>query len=281
MSGFIAPMLASPLPENFNPKPNEWAAEEKFDGHRLIVRVTDGKVLAWSRNELPRVLPNHVYDTLAKFPNGCYDGELLVPGKRSYGVTELTNSKDLVYVMFDILESWHPVFNVWVSLCGDSYVARRAVLITVFDSLFGCLQPNPQPVRLSESHPILSAPGMRLLCEQVWARDGEGLILKKLTSRYTPGKRPKDWFKIKQLRSAVLTIIGFQAGKMGPHSVMILRDDEGHGTTVKWKSLQILAEVERAPASFIGRRVRIEFQERTPDGSYRHPRFDHWENNGD
>src|ERR1043166_140802 len=109
---FISPMLASPmtaLPATLSP--GIYAAEEKFDGHRLIMEVTDAathdlygegmEVKAWGRYGIPRILPPHIVTGMSRLPPGIYDGELLAPGKRSYGVTERTNSDDLVYVIFD------------------------------------------------------------------------------------------------------------------------------------------------------------------------------------
>jgi hypothetical protein len=71
----------------------------------------------------------------------------------------------------------------------------------------------------------------------------------------------------------------------GPYAAVLLRDAAGNETTVKtlndveldrfeqeWPST---AGVEHHPA--VGRKLRIEYQERTPDGSYRHPRWDRWE----
>lgn len=164
---------------------------------------------------------------------------------------------------------------------------------------------------------------MHTYLRAIWARDGEGVILKRRDSRYSPGKRPReDWIKIKALRSAILTVVGFLPSKgtiqnRGPYATVVLRDDQGYETTVKtlndaelakfeaeWKALdphQTRADIEGvsrveaksrthrglfdndpmiAPLAAlhpaIGRRLRIEYQERTPDGSYRHPRWDRW-----
>jgi len=75
---FIQPMLAKSLSSTVI-RPGEWSVEVKFDGHRIIVEVENGKVQAWSRNALPRELPPHVIERLKKFPNGIYDGELIEP----------------------------------------------------------------------------------------------------------------------------------------------------------------------------------------------------------
>lgn len=272
-------MLAKPLPEDFQPAQGEWAIEEKLDGHRIVVHVDTrpatlfgGKLIrSWSRYGIERILPPHLREALENMPEGVYDGELLVPGKRSYGTADLENSAQLVYVIFDVLNLLGKNLYDEMLVTGPSYDDRRALLMEIFKDRKG-------PVQLAWSKEAESAQQIQQLLAEVWARDGEGLILKRRMSSYLPGKRTRDWLKIKQLRSAVLTVVAFREGKLGPHSVVLLRDEEGFETTVKWKNLAELAMIDKNPTSFIGRKLRIEFQERTPDGSYRHPRWDRWEN---
>lgn len=266
MTAFVEPMLAYAMKDDTVLSPGEWVAEEKYDGHRLCVAVAE-TVRAWSRNQIERILPHHIHAALDNLPSGVYDGELFVPGERSYGTATLENGDRLVLVLFD-----------FTSLVGRDTVAlrmtydeRRAALREIFASLK--LEPA---VQLAWTREVKNRDDVSALARQVWDRDGEGLILKRRASLYRPGKRTKDWLKIKQLRQAATTIVGFAAGKMGPQSVVILRDNEGNMTTVKWKNLALLSEIQGDPQKFIGRRVVIEYQERTPDGSYRHPRWDRW-----
>jgi len=279
---FVAPQLASPLPSGFRPeavpgcwwRPGSWHAEEKYDGHRVCLGVAeDGRdlfgnptVRAWSRNGIEHILPRHVREVLESFPSGVYDGELLVPGERSYGTQRLENAGRLVLVLFDVVEL------LGHDTTGHVYTDRRAYLSEVFRSI-----APPEAVRLAWSRPIETVEQLRDLTLEVWSRDGEGLILKNADGAYLPGKRARHWLKIKQLSTAVLTVVGYQQGKMGPHSVLVLRDPEGNETTVKWRTLVDLDRLNRDPHAFIGRKLRIEFQERTPDGGYRHPRWDRWE----
>jgi ATP-dependent DNA ligase len=280
--GFITPMLAAPMPKSFDIRPGIYAVEEKFDGHRLIARIGGTRVQAWSRNGLERVLPPHLIEALSQFPDGVYDGELNVPGKRSYGVTEIVNGPDLVFTIFDLIEV------LGVSIAAQTYDRRREYLREIFSRE----RLQSRAVKLSLSTELADEDHMHLLLKAVWARDGEGLIIKRRASRYTAGKRPKeDWIKVKALRSAVLTIVGFipSKGKIqdrGPFATVVLKDDEGHETTVKTKNDAELARFEReqptedfmvAPHPALGRKLRIEYHERTPDGSYRSPRWDRWE----
>lgn len=260
---FISPMLASPLPKSFDPR--GWYAEEKFDGHRLIVCVNDTQVKAWSRNGLERLLPRHVLADLQTLPNGTYDGELVTPGGRSYGVTDKTKAGTLIFVAFDILEvSGTPATHL-------TYAERRMLLVTA-------LSGEHDAIVLADRFPLETMDDVKRIVSEVWKRDGEGLILKNPRGTYQPGKRSKDFIKIKSLKSAVLTVIGFQSGKMGPHATVVLEDEDGFMTTVKTLNTQELIKLNRDPKAAMGRKLRIEYQERTPDGSYRHPRWDRWEN---
>lgn len=277
---FISPMLASPMPSDLQIRPNQYVVNEKYDGHRLIVRVggsgiqndlfmTGSPVRAWSRDGLSRILPRHIIDSLSQFPVCVLDGELLVPGKRSYGVTELANSKDLIFIAFDILEMINE------TTCDIAYHHRRVFLETMFSDK--SLKDLPG-IGLAWSKPVQTVEEIHEASKEVWARDGEGLILKDRNSLYYPGKRPKNvWIKIKQLQSAVLTITGYEYGLLGPYAKVKLIDEDGHQIAVKVRNTALRNQCEANPDSFIGRALRIEFQERTPDGSYRHPRWDRLE----
>jgi ATP-dependent DNA ligase len=277
---FIEPMLASPMPADLKIRPDQYVANEKYDGHRLVVRVggsgvqndlfmTGSPVRAWSRDGLSRLLPRHIVDSLAQFPVCVLDGELLVPGKRSYGVTELANASELKFVAFDIIEMLNQ------TTCDLAYHHRRTFLETMFADRN--LKDLPG-ISLAWSRPVQSLEEIRNCCSEVWERDGEGLILKDRHSLYYPGKRPKNvWIKIKQLRSAVLTITGYEYGLLGPYAKVKLVDEEGHQIAVKVRNTELRNRITANPDSFLNRQLRIEYQERTPDGSYRHPRWDRLE----
>jgi ATP-dependent DNA ligase len=293
---FIDVMLADKLPkvqdetlthvqrlrlqlERANLRPEEWVVEEKFDGHRLEMLVggsditadlfSEGKpVRSWSRDGKPRILPRHITEAASRLPEGRYDGELLVPGKRSYGVTELTNASDLVYVVFDVLE----LRGQDLTTPDVKQQHRRALLELLFQKFH-----SPSPVRLAEQHPFESIEMTVQRAGTVWDRDGEGLIIKKRAGQYRPGKRSKEWLKVKALRHAVLTITGYVSGLSGPYSRVALIDDDGNRTTVKTRNAVERERLARNPTAFIGRKLHVEYQERTPDGSYLHIMWDRFE----
>jgi len=284
---FIKPMLASPMPANFVIRPGEWSAEEKADGHRVIIyRGSLGDVYVWSRYGLLRALPSYLNEALADLPPGTYDGELLSPNNKSYGVTVL--GAQLYIVIFDVLTLLD------VEVMSNTYAQRRKFLEETFKA--DHIMALEDRVRLGWSKPVNSMQDIVTLTAEVYGRGGEGLILKKNLGTYRPGKRGQEFIKIKKLLSAVLTVIGFEPGKgevidRGPYAVTLLRDAEGNETKVKTLNDKELRKLEEASAKHgiglglldsgfhpaVGRKLRIEYQERTSDGSYRHPRWDRWE----
>jgi ATP-dependent DNA ligase len=273
----LRPMLASAMVEPvtgaaFDARFRDgWALEEKLDGHRIGVRVAGQEVAAVSRprsSSAPgktRVLPPAMIAALRALGDGDYDGELVNPtGGKSWDVVR--TDAPLVFVVFDIVS------------CNDtlttniSYELRRALLLERLRKL---------PRKQQSVSTVLSDEPTWANVQAIWQRGGEGAILKRVASHYQPGARSPDWVKVKQLRAATLTIIGFEAGESGPHSALQLRDADGHITTVKTLGHAMLREVTAAPASFLGRAVVINYQEKTPTGHYRHGRFDHFAGPGE
>lgn len=275
--GFVTPMLASAMPEGQNAdsfKSGDWIMEEKFDGHRIIIRVKRGLdagpwVQAWSRLGNSRTLPGHIHDLMTEMPEGVYDGELIVPSaQHSYSVTAGQNSGNEALVLFDMLETEGQ------SIMKATQEQRRAFLEIAMDALDGTawrLQTSATTISIAQQ----TAPSMKVV-QDIWDRGGEGAILKKLSGKYSPGWRSPDWIKIKAVANATLTIVGFTASKNGPHSIVKLRDDSGIETTVKTLDTAMLRAFAKDPNSYIGKRLVISYQEKMPSGKYRHPMFDHF-----
>lgn len=274
---FIKPSLASPFPGDL--PDGEWAVEKKYDGIRLVVEVgprteTLQSIQAWSRNEKVRELPAHIQmDLRMHWPPGIYDGELIgVEGSHSYDVSNLLNASSLMFMVFDVLV----VEGEDLTSLGlkATYEQRRDVLEKIYTQIEDA---DDHPVQIPLSDPVETFEQVLAHAAHVWDQGGEGLIVKELNSTYIPGKRLKTWLKVKKELSEVLTVVGFAEGKMGPNSTVILEAENGTRTIVKWKNLEELAMINRDPNSYLGRKLRIAYQELTTDGSYRHPRWDRWE----
>jgi bifunctional non-homologous end joining protein LigD len=263
MATELEPMLASAMTrgqrvESFGA---DWAMEEKFDGHRLIVTKRGGAVTARSRVGNGRALPPHIAAVLARLPDGVYDGELVVPGGRSSDVARLENASRLVLVLFDAVEV------LGTSLVGEPYTRRREVLL-----LAAALGGDTAAVRVAASVPV-----SRAAVEAIWARGGEGVVLKRLASVYQPGYRSADWVKVKKGGHVTVTVTGFETGDTGiAFGKTCVRDDAGRAFTVKTLNNATIREVSARPEAFVGRRLVLKFNEQLASGAYRHPMFDHW-----
>jgi len=242
-----------------------YVLEPKLDGYRLIVHKRGGEILAHSRAGNLRPLPAAVVAAIRLLPDGIYDGELLAPSGKSWGVTVGENFDRLQLVLFDVVEV------LGVAIAGQPYTERRAALTLaiahVGDSAHLMIVPSV-PV----SHEALAA---------IYAAGGEGAMLKRTTSIYYPGYRTAEWIKVVPKRRATVTVTGFKAGSFGPHATILVRADDGTVTKVKTKNHALLRAIALDPASYIGRRLVISYRERTPSGSFRHPMFDHWAGEGE
>lgn len=262
----VKPMLASAMTAiRFEDVcTDDWVLEEKFDGHRVIVRKDGQDITAWSRpragkDAIVRSLPEAVVTALCFMPNGVYDGELVTPGGRSWDVARLDTRK--VLVLFDVIEV------LGYSVVDQSWEQRRGMLMVAEEH---AVQQWPatlgeMPLRLTNPEPVCHE-----AVDAIWARGGEGAIIKRRLARYQPGRRSSDWLKVKRAASAVLTITGFEAGKLGPYAVTCLRHADGRETTVKTLDNDTMADIAKNPARYIGQKLVIAYCELTDTGSFRH-----------
>jgi len=268
----VKPMLASAMPEDKTVEDfvgPGWAMEEKFDGHRLTLVVgADGTVTGWSRPGAARPaalrpLPRQIVADAQRLPVGTYDGELHIPGGTSSDVVRLDRQGDLRLALFDAVEI------LGTNLMGRPLSTRReALALAVAHCEAGAIV-------LAEQWPVNLA-----AVKAIWARGGEGAILKRLDSTYRSGWRTPDWVKVKAIGAAELTVTGYEKGERGPHSVLALRHDDGRTTTVKVQTNDTLAAIDAAPEAFLGRRVTISYMGTTTGGQWRHPIFDHFADEG-
>lgn len=296
--GFVAPMLACPMPEDMTIDrfdPRDWAMEEKYDGHRVIVAIADlggeTAVRAWSRPAarsgnriIARELPVHVRENLKWFPVGTYDGELIIPGGMSHNVVDAALEDRAQLVLFDVMKL------LGRDVTREPYTVRRSYLVEIFKR---ASKATAKAVTLAAQ----LMPSMKEV-ERIWKRGGEGGILKRRSAPYQPGRRSPDLVKVKKLQETVVTVIGFEAGECGPYSKVLVVDGQGRKTSVKTlnsRELRKFAEeagagtghaalvpkhCKRQVHPAIGRRLRIKFTDIIDETSYRHPRWKGWETKG-
>jgi bifunctional non-homologous end joining protein LigD len=194
------PMLAT-LAENV-PRGAGWAFEVKWDGYRAITTVAGSEAVLTSRNgnDLTARFQNVAKEIVkaVKTPDCVLDGEVCAldeSGRSSFSAMQQGKAgTPLVYYVFDVLEvEGQPLVDL-------PLVERRKRLAQLLDK-------RNKTVRLSDAFDDGEA-----LLEAAKQQQLEGIIAKRVDSRYIPGKRTRDWLKIKTHHEQEFVVAGFTKG---------------------------------------------------------------------
>ena len=210
----VAPMLATPGSLPPASQDRQWAFEVKWDGVRAICEIDGGRITLWSRNDR---------DITVSYPEvrglgaqlgttqAVLDGELAVldqnqrssfsrlqPRMHVASASEarrLADQDPVVYLIFDLLY----LDGRW--LLELPYSDRRQLLDGL--ELEGAHWRTP---------PVLRGSGATAL-RGSQRRGQEGIIAKRRSSRYLPGRRSPDWVKIKNIRTQEVVVGGWRPGQ--------------------------------------------------------------------
>ncbi|MDQ1743264.1 MAG: bifunctional non-ous end joining protein LigD [Pseudonocardiales bacterium] len=213
MAGALTPMLAT---AGALPGPTEdaqWGYETKWDGARVLAFVTGDQVRLRSRNDLDVTVSYPELAGLGAALGGrrvVLDGEVVAFGTdgrpsfarlqkrmhvgRAADAQRLSGTDPIRYLAFDLL-----------SLDGEAtlalpYAQRRKLLEDL--GLDGAGWQCPRYFAGNGQAVLRASQELRL----------EGVVAKRLTSTYRPGRRSPDWRKIKNIRAQEVVVIGWQPG---------------------------------------------------------------------
>ena len=196
-----------------------WGYEFKWDGVRALGHVHGGRLTLVSRNDrdisvsYPEVLGlgSSAAGDGTVFEDTVFDGELVAfdaAGRPSFGelqqrmhvtahatLTHLVERVPVTYLLFDIL-SLHGR-----SLLPEPYTSRR-------EALEGLQLQGPA----WQTPPYFGGDGPDVLAASLSNRL-EGVVAKRLDSRYQPGQRSPDWLKIKNVRTQDVVVGGWKPGQ--------------------------------------------------------------------
>ncbi len=179
-----------------------WAYEFKWDGFRALAYCGDGPLRLRTRagNDLTAGFPEMARLPEAVGARAILDGELVAldaDGRPSFNALQNRQRNPrtpVVFMVFDLLHLRN------ASLMGLGYLERRERLFAL-----GLASDHWQVPQ----HHI--GGGARMLAAA--KRHGlEGLIAKRVDSRYIPGKRTGQWVKIKLIMREEFVIGGYLAG---------------------------------------------------------------------
>jgi bifunctional non-homologous end joining protein LigD len=249
----LSPMLASPglLPKG----DTGWAYEMKWDGVRAIAYVDGGSMRLQSRTGRDIT---HTYPELAGLASA-------VPASRAVLDGEIVAFGDAQWPSFEALQ---PRMNISSPAQAQQLAAQIPVTYLAFDLL--CLDGQPLlelPYRTRrELLEALDLNGARWQTPPSFTdTDGadllavsqqhglEGVVAKRLESRYEPGRRAASWLKIKNVRRQEAVVGGWKpgqggrAGQIGSLLIGVYDVDglgyAGHvGTGFTWPTLRMLGE---------------------------------------
>ena len=192
-------MLATPA--DVLPRGDGWAFEPKWDGYRALGRIAAGVATLHSRNgnDLTPRFPGvaRAIALAVRAPAAVLDGEVCAlddAGRSDFGRLQRGEGA-LAFIAFDLLEL------DGASLLARTYTERRNELARLLDtSVVGVL--------LSPSFDDGAA------LEQAAREHGlEGVVAKRVTSTYQPGRRSSEWRKLKLKAHQELVIAGFTRGQ--------------------------------------------------------------------
>ena len=193
------------------PAGEKWTFELKLDGYRCIAVKRGKEVTLFSRHRkvLNRRFPG-VVEALASLKGDfVLDGELVVldpQGRPSFQLLQGATSGSLptYFYAFDVL-------NRNGELLVDRPLSERRPML---ESL---LAGAPQALRLS---PLLQAPAGQIL-EAVRKLGLEGVVGKRIDSRYEPGERSGAWIKLRTNLEQEFVIGGYIPGARGFDALLV------------------------------------------------------------
>ncbi|HYY58942.1 MAG TPA: ATP-dependent DNA ligase [Pyrinomonadaceae bacterium] len=197
---FMLATAAADLSDIARTMPEEFYVEDKFDGIRAQAHVQGGRVALYSRtmDEITHRFPELAAPLEALPTDAIIDGEI-VPvrgeqvlafaelqkrlGRKSVGA-ELLVATPVALVAYDLLYAEGRV------LIDERLEERRRALES--------LVPTEGTLRLSAVKRMSDVAGLDTEFDAARARGNEGLMIKDPRSSYKPGRRGREWLKLKR-----------------------------------------------------------------------------------
>jgi bifunctional non-homologous end joining protein LigD len=206
----LNPMMATLVDEPFDN--DRWLFEPKWDGIRALATcIEETIIVSRNLNDITACYPEiaKTHEQLVCL-EAVVDGEIVAmhEGRPSFERLQsrinLVNERDIAraaqqipvtYVVFDLL-----------------YLDRRSLLSEPLEKRKELLQELVVPTDRLQVSPHMQGDGVALF-DVARARRLEGIVAKKMGSTYRPGKRGREWLKVKTTFDADLVIGGWSKGE--------------------------------------------------------------------
>ena len=200
----IKPMLLGEVREVFDSK--EYLYEVKYDGIRVLVFVSKDKVVIRSRYgiDITGLFPEMM--VLCKMVKGnvIFDGEIIMLDNNKVSFSKLqkrihlknkktieflSKTNPVIFICFDVIYEGKDLINL-------SLLERKDVLSNYKDN----------DVFIKSTYVI--GDGTKLF-NAIKKLDMEGIVAKKINSKYLVNERSDNWLKIKNYKSGDFIILGY------------------------------------------------------------------------
>ncbi len=208
---FMLATAAADLTDVARTMPEEFYVEDKFDGIRAQAHFQSGRVAIFSRtlDEVTHRFPELVAPLGALPSDAVIDGEIvpargetILPfaelqkrlGRKTVG-DELLAGTPVVFVAYDLLYAGGRV------LIDEPLAVRRRILEQLV------ADAPASSVRLSRAILAGDVSSLDEEFDAARARGNEGLMIKDPRSSYKPGKRGREWLKIKRALATLDVVV--------------------------------------------------------------------------
>ena len=213
-----------PNPEKAIEKMHKVDVQYKYDGFRVQIHKDGDRVQMFSRNleNMTHMFPELIEATLkqVKADSVILDTEALAYNpdseeflpfqettkrRRKYNIEEVAKTLPLRAFVFDIL------YKDGKSLIDEPLTERQKILTETVEA-------DDTLIR-TENHIVDDAKELKILLDDAISKGLEGLVLKKLDSKYEAGGRNFNWVKLKRHTSGELTdtidcvVLGYITGR--------------------------------------------------------------------
>ena len=249
-------MLATPaadLADVARTMPDEFFVEDKFDGIRAQAHTKDGRVAIYSRtmDEITHRFPE-LLEPLQQMPvDAVIDGEIVpAHGDRILPFSELqkrlgrkTISQELLRDVPVVLVAYDLFYADGAVLTEVALEERRRVLEKII--------PSQGRIRASLAKRFTDVAALDDEFDAARQRGNEGLMIKSPASLYKPGRRGRDWLKVKRAIATldvVVTAVEVGHGKrrnlLSDYTFAVRRSDDSDELLNIGKAYSGLTDVE-------------------------------------
>ena len=268
VEGGIFPMLAHRYDEQGHKIKFPAYAQPKFDGHRCIATVVDGKCTLWSRTRKPILSMPHIVEDIEKlsrmlaWKTFTLDGELYRHDYREK-FEELTSFiRQSGPTPGGSIVQYH-VYDTATEL-------EQTNRLATIDAIGIADLPS---IKAVETRRVLDEDELMLAFDDFLAQGYEGAMVRNMDGLYV-NKRSYDLQKIKEFKDMEFLITGIEEGrgKLAGHGIFVCKAENGTEFRAKMKgTLDSLKQYFEHPEKFIGKRLTVKYQGLSKYGVPRFP----------